>query len=44
VLLVELLDDLAHLGALVGQPDAHRAAVDARALVVEPISTSFFKL
>src|SRR6266850_5872846 len=35
VLLIERLDDVAHLAALVGEPDADRAAVDARALVVE---------
>src|SRR5579883_3533097 len=35
VLLVELLDDIAHVDALVGQLDAHRTAVDARALVIE---------
>src|SRR5215813_2515995 len=35
VLLVERLDDVAHLAALIGQPNAHRPAIDARALVVE---------
>src|SRR5262245_25597858 len=35
VLLVERLDDVAHLASLVGQLDAHGAAIDARALVVE---------
>src|SRR2546430_768520 len=35
VFLIERLDDVAHFAALVGEPDAHRAAVDARALVVE---------
>src|SRR6185437_16070669 len=35
VLLVERLDDVAHLATLVGQLDAHRTAVDARALMVE---------
>src|SRR5215472_1784625 len=35
VLLVERIDDVAHLAALVGELDAHRAAVDARALVIK---------
>src|SRR5262249_997290 len=35
VLLVERVDDVADLAALVGELDAHRAAVDPRALVVE---------
>src|SRR5215813_1396167 len=35
VLLIELLDDVAHVDALLGQLDAHRTTVDARALVVE---------
>ena len=35
VLLVERVDDVAHLAALFGELDAHRAAVDARALVIE---------
>src|SRR5262249_36543303 len=35
VLLVEHLDDVAHLAALVGELDTHRAAIDARALVIE---------
>src|SRR5262249_17838867 len=35
VLLVERIDDVVHLAALVGELDAHRAAVDARALVIK---------
>src|SRR6476646_4091119 len=35
VLLVELLDGVAHLDALIGQLDADRAAIDTRALMVE---------
>ena len=35
VLLVERLDDVAHFAALVGELDAHRAAIDPRALVIE---------
>src|SRR5262245_43183470 len=35
VLLVERIDDVAHLAPLVGKLDAHRAAVDPRALVIE---------
>src|SRR5262245_13316066 len=35
MLLIERLDDVAHLTALVGEPDADRPAIDARALVVE---------
>src|SRR5262245_43243105 len=35
VFLVERLHDVAHLAALVGEPDADRAAIDARTLVVE---------
>src|SRR5947209_120485 len=35
VLLIERIDDVAHLAPLVGELDAHRAAVDARTLVVE---------
>src|SRR5215471_11054743 len=37
VLLVERIDDVVHLAALVGELDAHRAAVDARALVIEEV-------
>src|SRR5262245_7633915 len=35
VLLIERIDDVAHLAALLGQLDAHRAAIDPRALMVE---------
>src|SRR4029453_7638581 len=35
MLLVEPLDDIAHLAPLVGQLDANRAAVNARTLVIE---------
>jgi hypothetical protein len=35
MLLVEGVDDVAHLASLLGQLDADRAAVDARALVIE---------
>src|SRR4051794_22262767 len=35
VLLIELLDDVAHVTAFVGQLDAHRAAINAAALMVE---------
>src|SRR5262245_44886754 len=35
VLLVERIDDVAHLAALVGELDAHRATIDARALVIQ---------
>src|SRR6516162_9434579 len=35
VLLVERIDDVAHLAPLVGELDAHRAAVDPRALMIE---------
>src|SRR5665213_56738 len=35
VLLVKRLDDVAHLTALVGQLDANRTAIDARALMIE---------
>src|SRR6266480_2710573 len=35
VLLVERTDDLAHVAALLGELDAHRAAVDSRALMIE---------
>src|SRR5438067_13629540 len=35
VLLVERADDLAHVAALLGELDTHRAPVDARALMIE---------
>ena len=35
VLLTESLDDVPHIPAFVGELDAHRAAVDAAALVIE---------
>src|ERR1700741_885032 len=35
VLLIERVDDLADLLALRGQADAYRAAIDARALMIE---------
>src|SRR5262245_65206098 len=35
MLLVEPLDDIAHLAPLVGQLDANRATVNARTLVIE---------
>src|SRR5579862_866495 len=35
VLLVQRVDGVAHVAALVGELDAHRAPVDARALVIE---------
>ena len=35
VLFVERAHRLAHVAALLGQLDAHRAAIDARALVIE---------
>src|SRR6266540_3129442 len=35
VLLVERIDDVAHLAPFVGELDAHRAAVDPRALMIE---------
>src|SRR5215475_14702291 len=35
VLLVERLHDVTHLAALVGEPDADRAAIDTRTLMVE---------
>ena len=37
MLLVKRVDDVAHLTALVGQLDANRTAIDARALVVEEV-------
>src|SRR5689334_1087921 len=35
VFLIEGVDDVAHLAALVGELDAHRAPIDARALMIE---------
>src|SRR5713226_3729908 len=35
MLQVERIDDVAHLAALVGELDAHRAAIDPRALMIE---------
>src|SRR5882672_9925826 len=35
VLLVERIDDVADLAAFVGELDAHRAAIDPRALMIE---------
>src|SRR5262245_21423217 len=35
VLLVKPFDGVAHLATLVGQPDAHRATINARALMVQ---------
>src|SRR5262249_2896050 len=35
VLLIEVLDDVAHLAAAFGQTDPHRATVHARALMIE---------
>jgi hypothetical protein len=35
MLLTESLDDVAHFPAFVGELDAHRAAVDEAALVIE---------
>src|SRR5262249_37332637 len=35
VLLIKRVDDVAHLAAFVGELDAHRAPIDARALMIE---------
>src|SRR5262249_40311280 len=35
VFLIQRVDEVAHLASLVGEPDAHRGPIDARALMIE---------